>query len=203
MLAAFAKAAIPDPVVCLGIPLKEFSLGHLLLLRRHECSFLTGEVATLGDLLLAVLLCSQDFAGGQKLLNDPDLHKDIALWRRRLAGPWWVRWVKPRPINFLQASKLFEDYLIAAHQFPVVQAEMRQDNKPVGSPWPLLTLCGLMARLHLPLNEAVNMPLPLARWLVAGAGEVDGAVTIVDPTELEAAKKEADEFAAELFKGRN
>ena len=34
------KAAAPDPVTCMGVPLRPFSLGALLLLQRFDNAFL-------------------------------------------------------------------------------------------------------------------------------------------------------------------
>jgi len=58
--ASYHDAAFPEPWQVLGLRLRPFSLGHYLKLRRLGCAFVADDTqrATIGDLLLGVIVCS-------------------------------------------------------------------------------------------------------------------------------------------------
>jgi hypothetical protein len=66
----FASAMVQPRVVrCIGLPLKPFSLGHLLLLRHLDSAFVTGGQKTYNDFLTAVFVCAHSWEENQKILR--------------------------------------------------------------------------------------------------------------------------------------
>ncbi len=206
ILADFLKAAVPDPVTCLGVRLRPLSLGSLILLQRFDNAYLTGKVprGTFGDLLQGVLVCSLPFADAQAALSDPDLSRDLARWGWKLQGGW-LRWTKKRRLAFslrvARAGLIFQQHLDAGLKYPFTKVE-RGPEKEIGSPWVMFTLTALMEDLKQPKNEALDQPLAFSRWLVAANGERKGQLEVVEREGeggLDALQKEADAIAAEVF----
>jgi len=85
----FYSVAIPEPTTILGLRLRPFSLGHVLLLHRVKSSFVTeGEPQTLDDIALSVLLCALSYDDGCALLNRSkrSLDRLFIRWHRKLVG---------------------------------------------------------------------------------------------------------------------
>lgn len=212
ILADFLKAAVPDPVTCLGIRLRPLSLGALLLLYRFENAFIMrpskpGQWLNLaeyplGDLLQGILVCSQEFDQAQATLADPGLKKDMAAWGRQLEGPIWTRHTRAGKIRFQtrlrRASEIFAAFIHRGRQYPCTKAEVGPE-KEIGSPWPLLTLTALMGELNQDLTTAINQPLALSRWLVAGNGERQALLEVVERSEVASMQADADAIAREVF----
>lgn len=211
----FLHAAAPVSVTCLGVPLRPLSLGSLLLLMRFKNTFLLGpsaeiaqfapisEAKPVGDLLMGIVICSMEYDAARTALADPDLTKDIKLWRRKLDGPAWRRFVGrknavPLDQRIKEASKIFREYLAEGLKYPNTKAEAGP-YRPTGSPWPLFTLTSLLEDLHIDLKTALNQPLPFSRWLVAGNGERKGLLEISDRQEINDLQNEADAIAREVF----
>lgn len=214
LFADLLRAAVPNPVTCLGLRLRPLSLGSLLLLYRFENAFairipvrnsdaqLTPlELATipLGDLLQAVIACSLPFQEAQDALAAPDLAADMKLWGRKLRGRWPRRLsLKQYAAGIEQAKASFATYFKAGLAYPYTRFECTPRN-PVGSPWPMLTLTALMDDLHQDFHTAVNQPLALSRWLVASNAERKGLVEIVEREEVLNLQAEADAIAKEVM----
>lgn len=198
MIAAFITAAKPKPVVCLGIPLRPFCLAHLFSLYETNSVFLRNAKPTLYDLMVACLICSQDFKGTEEIWNDPDLERDLKYWEKKLRGGFFKR-IQGKPFDFSADISAFKEYLLQGNKFPLVKFELTGNARETIAPASLFTLVSLLSNLHLDFESAMNLPLPLARWLVAGYGEQEGKVSIVDGDEAAKDRKEADEFAAQVF----
>lgn len=209
LLNEFLKAAVPNPVTCLGARLRPFSLGAFFLLQRFDNSFLKfqelspeqSQFLPTGDLLQGVIACSLPFAEAQASLSDPDLLKELADWSKRLFKRRIFARVAPqleKEARLRDAKQIFHGYLKAGLAYPCTRAECGP-ARPVGSPWPLLTLTGLMAELHQDFHTAVDQSLPLSRWLIAGNGERRGLLEVCERGELADLQKEADAIAREEF----
>ncbi len=217
------KAAVPDPVVCLGVPLRPLSIGALLLLHRYENKFLLfarsaeSPVGTtsasspfnspfptvpLGDFLQAILACSLPFADAQAALFSPDLHCELKLWERKLRAGVRIRFSPGRSdkafIELIRRdASRFVRYLRAGLAYPCTKAELGPE-RPIGSPWLMFTLTALLGDLNQSFETAVNLPLPFARWLLASNAERKGLLEVVERSELAGLKAEADQIAAEV-----
>ena len=85
MNAAFLTAAIPEPFTILGRNLKPFSLGHELLFQRFGVNFSveSKDAPRYEDLILGVLLCSQEFDQALLSLQSRGLPHRIKFWAWR------------------------------------------------------------------------------------------------------------------------
>ncbi len=192
MIKTFLEAAIPEPVACCLIRLEPFSLGHYLLLKKFCPSYLDGDNHDIGDLITSCLICSQTY---QKTIEDfSGVGSDVGAKLKE----WGERIEQDKTFNFVVSSNLFKRYIARGLSFPVVSSEASSDSKTDPSLWPMLTLVGCMSKLGQSRDEVFDQPLPLSRWLVAGFGTLEGAVTIVDPISLDERQKEADEFDAKF-----
>lgn len=79
---AYYKAAAPQPWTILGLELRPFSAGHLILLNRIESPFVgaSNDEITWLDLAMAIAICSKPFEEGLALLNETDLCDQIGAW---------------------------------------------------------------------------------------------------------------------------
>jgi hypothetical protein len=102
---SFAHAAIPERFTLMGLTLKPFCLGHVLLMRRYGCAYadtqetLTSPEALIKDFLWALVICSMSYEDFVTALQDDKLTVSV----KRLGRPvekvisfraWWLKWVK-------------------------------------------------------------------------------------------------------------
>jgi len=174
MLGKFLTAAIPEPVICMSIRLRPYSLGASLLLTRFSSPFITGGAIAIDDLTLAVILCSQTWVENLNFISGKDATAEFALkkWRGKL----------PKDFNFVLASNLFTKYLSAAtgkDAMPMIECDekdMHTSKAPPELNW--IVVCQI---LNQGLHEILDQPYGLTRWLVAGYGESQGLLRIVHP----------------------
>jgi hypothetical protein len=174
MLDKFLTAAIPEPVVCMGIRLRPYSLGASLLLTRFGSPFISGGQFNIDDLTLAVILCSQTWAENLNFISgrDSTAEKSLKKWREKL----------PKDFNFIFSSNLFSKYLIAASgrdALPIVECDSKDAHSseaPVELNW--MVVCMTLGQS---LETILDQPYGLTRWLAAGYGESQGLLRIVNP----------------------
>ena len=65
----FYQAAVPDGWQILGVRLRPLSLGHLILLHRHESAFVLGGIPEPEDLVLSVLVCARTYEDALELVE--------------------------------------------------------------------------------------------------------------------------------------
>lgn len=215
------KAAVPDRVTCLGVRLRPLSLGALLLMYRYRntCVRPLAEQTIpgrypLGDLLQAVLACSMPFADAQAVLSDPNLKEELRAWAERFRDGKKRGFLKRlfgdrKKVSLAEAdrrlrgmiersAKAFEKYFAEGTKYPFTKRECGPDRE-IGTPWPFLTITGLMADLGQDFDTAINQPLALSRWLVAANGERTGMLEVGERTEAQKLKEEANAIALEEF----
>ena len=221
--AAISRAAMPDRHAVLGVVLLPFCIGHWLILHREGVSFVTGEDHTLDDLAAAVLICSDTFDGFAGSLARGGIGRAIQQWRHRLAGGFLGEWkrriarsrgryISPREqigFNFSAECARFQTYLDEHGAGPSivndwsvpVTIDLGKGGRIPKTPWPMVLLDALQSDVGLRTSEAMNMPLPLARWMLAIHAERKGAVEIVDRQQAAEDQRMADEIAARVFAG--
>jgi hypothetical protein len=102
----------PAPTTLLGLKLRPFALGHLILLHRVESAFAVGGLPSYDDLALAVFICSRPYADALAGFSDPDLPREMKRWARKLTHPgWFGRFRQPQPIDLPAKWAEFQDYL--------------------------------------------------------------------------------------------
>ena len=80
----FYLAAIPEPVTLLGLRLRPFSLGHVILLHRVESAFVTGSDPDYSDLALSVFICANKYQDAVSAFDDKKLPKFMKKWAKKL-----------------------------------------------------------------------------------------------------------------------
>lgn len=213
MLDRFIQAALPEPVTCLGVRLKPFSLGHWLWLHRVKSPYVTYAPARLDNLILAVIICCQRYEDNQLCFSGRDRSVESAVkqFTKNILGAWYRRPIvfkgkklcgpllEPPPFNFLVTSALFAKYISDAFHLPTLASKGGDDN-PTEAPWELITLTTCL-RLQNSANEVLNQPIGFSRWLVAGFCETEGTGQLKDPKrvldDLHAANEFADKLRAE------
>lgn len=200
--AAFIDTTFQEPVTVLGVRLLPYSAGKDWLLRSLDNAFIRGDVPELGDILTAIIVCAHDHENAVKALSDPELEKDLALWAKKLRGPWWRRIGKKQKhlfgFDFQEVSLALFRYIERGRRYPIVKSETSGEGREIGSPQTLLTVVSLCSKLGFTYEQAINFPLDHARWLVASYGEQEGHLTIVDKDELRAAQEAANELDRRL-----
>lgn len=203
MLKTFVNECVCDPVTCLGVTLRPFSIGHYWLLQRLDSPlFKPGHPIGFADLILAVLVCSNDFESGRTILARSDLDRELERWRKRISGNFFARpfLKKVSAARILNATKIFLEYLNAGvTSEPYVMFAPSSQDSTVRSDWTMMTFIALMRTFRMSFNDAVNMHLPLTRWMLAINGEREGGVKLADRDEQAALQKEADAIAREVF----
>lgn len=222
--AAIARAALPDGYTVCGIRLRPFSIGHWLHGQRFNLSFLDPEAEShgLGDLLLGCLICSDTYESFADSLANGDLARVTARWRYRLAGGlkgslrrrlarMRGRIVAPDEflgINLRDECDRFQCYIndhgaVAAitndWSSPVSAPTKAGESVESATPGVMMLLDGLVSEAGLSRAEALNMPLPLARWTWAVHAERKGWSRIIDLDEARKTQAEADEIARKVF----
>lgn len=196
MESSFCISAVPEPVTCCGLPLKPFALGHYILLARFENAYLGLSNLELGDLLLGSFICSFSFNDAKDALADPGLNKFLERWGRKITTR---KLFQPVTWDFSRASKLFVDYIDNACSTIHLPAQYSEhQGTSLDTPWVAQQLSYAISRLNLGLDEALNMPLGLLRWLIAvdREREGNGSIVLKDRNEIAKRQKDADLFAA-------
>lgn len=215
---------MPDTHVVCGVALKPFCIGHWLHLNRFEVSFVNAEAKehTLGDLVLSVMVCAESHESFTQGLTSGRIDRVAARWGRRLSGGWTGRlrrWLRqkltkriPTPdeiigFNFFDECDKFARYLSDHGATPLVvndwsrptSVALVKSGGKLYAPELMVLLNLLTSELGIPEKEALNMPLPKARWTWAIHAESKGWSRIADPDELDADQQQANEFAAKVF----
>lgn len=139
---ASAAATVPQPWQILGTPLRPFSLGHHLLLRKMGLPFAGNSEADCGpeDVLLGVAVCAADPLEAMEAFLAGDWPQIFKRWRARLRGPWWRR----NKLNLWRAEVMFREYLKEGYALPPVWRRRSENALEMTSVWPELLKCRLV-----------------------------------------------------------
>lgn len=174
----FPESVWPEQPIVLGVPLQPLTLGHVVLLKRLQsplAPFRSGlrEAPGLGDLLLAIYVCSRDFAkAGRAVLRTTPL-----LLR------WWF--IKARITLLLRPSVSWEveeaiaDFrrYVAEHSSPPpLWITARDNDGESDAPTELLLLRQLIQFCRQTESQAMAAPLRFAIWHLAAHWERLGQV---------------------------
>ena len=179
MIDPFYLASVPEPRTVLGLRLKPFSLGHVILLNRIESAFVTGGVPDYNDLAASVFICALTFEDALASFDDPDRDRVMRLWHDRITGAdrWSVRlgWRKPKLVDLADGCRLFSDYLTEHSKVPKYSFNA-EDFREMECPQVQVVKMTLMRDLHIPEAELLNRSWGLCLWdyvtLKAMKGEV-------------------------------
>lgn len=204
---AFADAARPTPVRVLGLTLRDYSIGHEILLFRERNALLGFKpsefnqlpaVHQLFFLKRAALICSRDWRTNCRAARGLYREPNLWLWN------WAIRWeLHDIPLNIAE----FRNYLnAAANVLPALSSKIPEDSetyqmanggedlgggRTLGSPLIaqlILFLCRLPAGQQLlePGDHPVyDFPFTLAANLYFTSLEMDGDLHIENANEAD------------------
>lgn len=222
--AAIARAALPESHVVCGVTLKPFCIGHWLHLNRFDVSFVTGATDhTLGDILIAVLVCSDSYEGFMESLKRGGIDRVMMQWQHKLSGGmsgvWRRRWagwrgrhIEPNELigfDLAEACGHFQRYLdehgggmerVNEWSIPITKATVGEgSHNVIYAPGFMVLLDALTSDLGLCESEALNVGLPWARWRWSIHAERKGWCNLVDADESHADQSAANDFAKTVF----
>ena len=175
--AAWISAALSDETpVCMGLKLRPYSIGHALLLARHDSSFALGGPITLGDMVLAVLVCSQTFRDAQGTLN-----------------AWWAKWYVKywgwhmRKLNIISEAKTFQAYRETGTWLPNINFKL-ENARMMTAPQAVWLLAFLVKDCGMAPAEALDVPIARANALLYADMDSRGEVNFQSDSEREAVR---------------
>lgn len=206
MSAADFTAAIPEPYRILGIRLLPLSIGRYRLLKRFHCAFVAEETisATIGDLILGVLISSMRCDEFLAFYESDKCFRDIRRWSNRIGAnpPWYLRgklgrilsatfigkqWRKNHSFNFIEKMKLFQTYIEESQQIP--EFHILQNSAARSSAhWSTNIEIVLRSELGWSVEEINEAPLSKALSDYFKHLENQGLVAIITPEDLEIGK---------------
>lgn len=187
--AAFFEAAIPEPQTLLGLRLRPFSAGHLILLHRIESPYLyESDKAYLDDLAFAVRICSLDWQSGCAWLDDPSRPKELSLWGRALA--------KTQP-DWPAKHVAFQEYLADGMKVPDFAFD-EDKARTIEAPFVQVVKITLMSRIGLSELEYLNRPYALSLWDFMTVKAIRGELALVNNKDLDDIMSKADDILAGL-----
>ncbi len=179
----YFKAAVPTPCRVLGVALRPFCAGHIVLLHRIGSPFITGGSVTRGDVMDAVFICAHDYKSGIEALNDENTVAFFRKWRNELGE-----------FDLKKKADEFAEYVKAGSEFNMVfSAKQQKTHVPITSiPSVQVIRCRLMSYYGMTQDEVMNMPWGLAQWDFYTAPVLEGSGDLVERESLESAQSWAD-----------
>ncbi len=199
----YFSAAYPEPWQVLGVKLLPFSFGHYIKLHRLGCAFVaeTEQPATIGDLLLGIVVCS--------MRSNPDpeqdpfwqwLHRDKPeglfaklrwIIRRHKMTPaeyeilTWGRRVGVFDLN--TKAQMFAGYIKEHSAVPAyVEEPMDTPPRESGAHWAQSVIAALVAKCGYTQLEAYNVPMPKAMQDFFKHAESEGSIRLLPQEVVEA-----------------
>ncbi len=176
--------AIPEPFQILGLRLLPLSIGRYRRLARHECAFVASgkSEATVGDLLLGLVICSMRCDEFDALVVAPGFAKDLKAWSQKVmptpiaskvkwiyvlwnASPLSKRWRNKHDVNLLEKFELFKRYIAEAQAMPRFYSKATS-GKTSAAHWVDNVEMVLRSELNWTSEEVNEQPLSkaLADW---------------------------------------
>ncbi len=184
----FFRAAIPEPFTVLGLKLRPFSAGHIILLHRIESAFVIGGPQLLPDLISSVFLCSLNFRDGWDSLDNRAVDKFMRKWQRKIGH-----------FDFLDKCKLFARYIAEGSEEPGWQSP--EGGGTIDAPKVQVVRCALLSKTNITEAEFLDRPWGLSLWDYYTLYALEGAVTLLDKSKVLAARDAAIRVA-EILKAR-
>jgi hypothetical protein len=179
----YLKAAMPEPYIVLGVPLRPFCLGHILLMKRFDCRF--GDDAEgfrgIEDLLLGIAICSRSYEDFQEFIYNPvEFESWVSKWGQvveRLS-------TEELDFNMFEKFMLFKRYMNEGTQIPAFFSSGDNGNPPTVH-WTQSLLQALVAEMKFKESEALNMPLGKALQYYCQWLEKNGAIELMNEEAIE------------------
>lgn len=168
----YARLMVPGRWVVCGRRMQPFCLGHAMVLHWLGNPFAGGEEREpgLGDLAQAVWVCSQSWERARERFGG---------WRWRV-----FLWRFPKSAWAQQVGmEQLRQYLTFYMDRPNQWTSKDKRGRDLGAPYLQLLRVRLMTAFHMSHADAMNYPLNLASWDLAGEAELQGAKVMVNEQE--------------------
>jgi hypothetical protein len=187
---AFDQVEAPRRFRILGLELQPLTIGHRRLLAREKCAFLSGDRASIEDLMLAVFVCSQPWAEAERRMHSHFFGLFIWVWSQFLR----------RTVLSIEYEK-FSKYFNAGHARPEFQC--KGESSQSSSPYELRSMALLMAKFHMSKSDALNTTIAEANALILILGEHEGLLEFQADSTIQFRQWHADRMAAKWANERN
>jgi hypothetical protein len=190
--ADYFLAAVPEPVTLLGLRLRPFSLGHVIILIGGQPDF--------NDLAASVFVCSQTYADGLASFNDPDLPRFMSKWAAKLMGISWLTKLglsKPKLIDFPAKCAAFAKYIEDGSKMPAYDYNP-DEVRSMECPGAQLVKASLMSEMNFTETELLDRPWGLCLWDYVTLKAIKGRVRIWEKDTLNEAQEFANRLAEKL-----
>ena len=199
--------AIPEPFQILGLRLLPLSIGRYRRLARHDCAFVASgkSEATVGDLLLGLVICSMRCDEFDALVVAPGFSKDLKAWSKKgmptpiaskvkwiyvlwNASPLSKRWRNKHDVNLLEKFELFKRYVAEAQAMPRFYSKSTS-GKTSAAHWVDNVEMVLRSELNWTSEEVNEQPLSkaLADW--CNWAYANDHIELVSDEDIETAKR--------------
>lgn len=203
MPADFYLSALPEPVTLLGLKLRPYSLGHVLLLHRVESAFVCGGNVTYADLALSVFICAQTYREAEASFSDPKLPRFMRKWHDKLTGdPWWrprLRRRKFAVIDLKAKSEAFAKYIEDGSRSPYYSFDPSKTGGAQLESVHAVRLI-LMAKTTLTEAELLDRPWGLCLHDYIGLQAMDDQVKLCEKSSVHDALELANRLQETLNK---
>lgn len=180
----YLDACIPEPMIILGLEMKPFSLGHLLILSRYKNGFVTEDTPiTFNDLIFGVYVCAHTYEKAIASFTEPETGRKIERWGKKIGK-----------FSFEEKANLFAEYLRCGMRQPddVTVSEGEKTSLPLYAviKYVVQNAFGYSA------SEILNLPYRQLLWEYYVTQEAKGVCKVSDPDVIKNAKEMADKFDA-------
>jgi len=192
MIDRYVSAAHPAKVKVLGRHLRDFCIGHAVLL--HACGNAFAAPGKwrswkFGDALVAVFICSRTYEDGHREFRAP-IGWGEWIWGKRMQ----MRFLCSRRGWIVGQVQVLADYMAKAWD-SIPECWFNGEARRAGTPWLLTLKRNLMLEYGYTESQALNMPLGKAQWELAAGAEYQGGCKLVD-SEDELTLQQAADIAA-------
>lgn len=177
MHAAFQQAAVPEPFRVLGRNLRQYTIGHQLLLERFDSGYAVGSKnpPSWDDFAFSVWICSQTYQQVLAALSSRLLLLRVRAWSAR-CGLFDVQ----------EAQSFFQRYLESNRSEPVYFVEeSAKSGDEIGIPWGVYLKHHTQERLHLTESQVVEHPYIDAQLLYLRHLQERGMIQFATGLQLE------------------
>ena len=168
------------------------TLGHVLLLDDLQSPVVRGESFDIGQLMVAVLVCSQ---------SHEESRRDVRKWWM----PHYAKWMGYRCglLDFTAEAERFSQWFTDQCGGPRIDDGDEKQSKrmrPQSAPWFMSKLAMAVGELGLSVEEASAMPMKRLNQLVSALAEVRGDVKFITESTARALA-EVEQWEKEAAKG--
>jgi hypothetical protein len=176
---------VPEPVVFLGLRLRQLSLGHYCILLRHANRFVLGEEPSLSDLLFATFVLTRSYAE----CVDSMAKGEHLTWAKDFAEKF-----EEEELALDDAINFLWDYIIEQLEQPPYRTKVK-NYVELNSPLLVCVKIFLCDKMNLTANEALEYPWSLALYEYLCWLEQEGAIVLSTKADEEERMKAIEEFA--------